>query len=322
MKAKDYYKILGVEKGADAATIKKEYRKRARKYHPDVNKGASAEQQFKELGEAYEVLKDPEKRKAYDLYGANWEHGAERAAQERQYRQAHAGAGMGAGGGFTTRGGMGATGASEADYRDFFESMFNGGARSRGHTPHKQKGEDVDVAIKIPLVDAYRGSSREISFQMPSIGADGRHSYQKKTLNIKIPKGVKQGSRIRLKGQGGAGFHGGENGDMYLQIDFEPNARFEVIGADVYVTLPVAPWEAALGAKVKVPTPTGSIQMSVPAGSQSGKKMRLKGQGIPAKQAGDLYVTLQIVLPPADSEQAKQVYESMRRLGFNPRPND
>jgi curved DNA-binding protein len=315
MKAKDYYQILGVDKGADATTIKKEYRKRARKYHPDVNKGVSAEQQFKELGEAYEVLKDPEKRKAYDLYGADWEHGAERAAQARQYRQAHAGAGMG---GFSTR-----TGAhsSETDYRDFFESMFNGGARSHGHAPHKQKGEDVDVAIKIPLVDAYRGSSREITFQMPSISPDGQRSYQKKTLNIKIPKGVKQGSRIRLKGQGGAGYNGGEHGDMYLQIDFEPNARFEVIGADVYVILPIAPWEAALGAKVKVPTPTGSIQMSIPANTSSGKKMRLKGQGIPAKQAGDLYVSLQIVLPPANTEQAKKVYKSMQDLGFDPRSN-
>jgi curved DNA-binding protein len=315
MKAKDYYKILGVEKGADAATIKKEYRKRARKYHPDINKGASAEQQFKELGEAYEVLKDPEKRKAYDLYGADWEHGAERAAQERQYRQTHAGAGM------SNFGNRGSARTSEADYRDFFESMFNGDVHSRGHVPHKQKGEDVDVAVQIPLVDAYRGSSREIIFQMPTIGADGRRSYQKKTLNIKIPQGVKQGSRIRLKGQGGTGYNGGENGDMYLQIDFEPNQRFEVIGADVYVTLPIAPWEAALGAKVKVPTPTGSIQMSIPAGTKSGKKMRLRGQGIPAKNPGDLYVLPKIVLPPADTEQAKKVYKSMQSLGFDPRAN-
>ncbi|MGZ0656652.1 DnaJ C-terminal domain-containing protein [Coraliomargarita sp. W4R53] len=306
MKDKDYYKILGVPKGADDATIKKEYRKQARKYHPDINKDATAEQQFKDLGEAYEVLKNPEKRKAYDQYGSEWEHGAERAKQQRQYRQSNTGSYDGANFG-------------GADYSDFFGSMFNGGGR--GHAPRPQKGEDVDVAVKIPLVDAYRGNSREITFQMPSVSPDGRRVYQNKTLNIKIPKGVKQGSRIRLKGQGGKGFNGGELGDMYLQIDFEPNARFEVVGADVSLTLPVAPWEAALGAQVKVPTPTGSINMTIPKGAASGKKMRLKGQGIPAKVAGDLYVILQVVLPPADDDKAKEVYEAMQGLGFNPRPN-
>jgi curved DNA-binding protein len=318
MKEKDYYKILGVSKEADHATIKKEYRKRARKYHPDVNKSAEAEQQFKELGEAYEVLKNPEKRKAYDRYGADWEHGEAREKQYQQYQQAHSSAGNGAGFGadFDAGGGFGST--ESADYRDFFESMF-GGAGGRGHTPHPHKGDDVDVSIKIPIVDAYRGNSRVITFQMPSITPDGRREYKKKTLNIKIPKGVKQGSRIRLKGQGGEGFNGGEHGDMYLQIDFEPNPRFEVVGADVSLTLPIAPWEAALGAKVKVPTPTGSIQMTIPKGAASGKKMRLKGQGIPAKDPGDLYVLLQVVLPPADNEKATKLYESMQELGFDPR---
>ncbi len=307
MKDKDYYKILGVSKGADAATIKKEYRKRARKFHPDVNQEAAAEQQFKDLSEAYEVLKDPKKRKAYDRYGANWEHGEAQEKQQRNYQRRYAGAGSGFGGG----------GSRAGDYRDFFDSMFSGGGR--GHTPHRQKGEDVDVLIKIPLMDAYRGNTREITFQMPGISAEGRHTYTKKTLNIKIPKGVKQGSRIRLKGQGGEGYNGGEHGDMYLQIDFEPHVRFDVIGADVYLTLPVAPWEAALGAKVQVPTPTGSIHMTIPKGAVSGQKMRLKGQGIPAKQAGDLYVLLQVVLPAADTEQARKVYESMQGLGFDPR---
>ncbi|CAA6676931.1 MULTISPECIES: DnaJ C-terminal domain-containing protein [unclassified Lentimonas] len=309
MADKDYYKILGVSKGADEATIKKEYRKRARKYHPDVNEDASAEQQFQDLGEAYEVLKDPEKRKAYDAYGADWQHGAERAKHQQQYQRSHAGGG----------GGFGGFSSGGEDYSDFFESMFGGGGQ--GRAAHRQKGEDVDVSVKIPLVDAYRGNSREITFQMPSVSAAGRREYKKKTLNIKIPKGVKQGGRIRLKGQGGEGFNGGESGDMYLKIDFEPHARFKVEGADVHLTLPVAPWEAALGAKVKVPTPTGSIHLTIPKGSASGKKMRLKGQGIPAKVPGDLYVLLQVVLPPAEDAKATEVYEAMKELGFDPRPD-
>lgn len=323
MDYKDYYKILGVEKNVSANDLKKKYRKLARKYHPDVNKDPGAEQTFKDIGEAYEVLKDPKKRKAYDQYGSDWKAGKQQQGQRQQYQQqsqrAYAG-GFGGGGGFDFGGDFGGGGG---DYSDFFDSMFGGGGRRGGHggrAAYQQQGEDVDASISIPLKDAYTGTSRTITFQTPEMTPDGAIEYKKKTLSVKIPKGIKKNGKIRLKGQGGPGHNGGAAGDMYITINIDPHKTYDVEGSDVFMTLPITPWEAALGAKINVPTPAGTIKLGIPKGSGSGKKMRLKGKGIPSKKCGDLYVELQIVLPPANDEKSTKLYEQMQELNFNPRP--
>jgi len=312
---KDYYKILGVSKQATVDQIKKAYRKLARKYHPDVSKVGDAEQKFKEVGEAYEVLKDPEKRKAYDQYGSNWKAGKEQ--QQYQQQQQYRGGGFGAGDSFDFGGGFGDAG----QYSDFFESLFGGGRGRTQRQPRNQKGEDVNASITVPLTDAYEGASRRINFEIQSMTPDGQVVNKPVNLNIKIPVGIKNGQKIRLKGQGGPGYNGGVAGDMYIKVEFEKNRTFKVKDSDVYINLPVAPWEAALGAKVSVPTPVGNIKLKIPAGSAQGKKLRLKGKGIPSKNPGDLFVIINIILPPANDDKSRKVYEEMKDLNFNPRAN-
>jgi len=310
MEYKDYYKIMGVKRDATQDEIKRAYRKLARKYHPDVSKEVEAEAKFKELGEAYEVLKDPKKRAAYDQLGSQWKAGQE-------FRPP-----PGWEGGFEFRdfgGGPGVGGFS-----DFFETLFGHGGRrpggARTSREFRMRGEDHHARVVIDLQDSYNGASRSITLQMPEVDGQGRVRNRPRTLNLRIPKGIRQGQQIRLAGQGGAGFGGGEAGDLYLEVDLDPRGRYRVDGADVYIDLPLAPWEAALGATVKVPTPAGAVDLKVPPGSQAGKKLRLKGRGIPARQPGDLYVVLQIVLPPADTPQQKEAYEQMKReFAFNPR---
>ena len=312
MEYKDYYKIMGVKRDATQDEIKRAYRKLARKYHPDVSKEAEAEAKFKELGEAYEVLKDPDKRAAYDQLGSRWKAGAD-------FRPP-----PGWDAGFEFRGG----GDAKPDiggFSDFFESLFGGARGPAGHGPgpardFQIRGEDHHARIIVDLEDSYRGASRSITLQVPQVDGQGRVKTRTRTLSVRIPKGVRQGQQIRLTGQGGAGFGGGEAGDLYLEVEFNPQGRYRVEGADVYLDLPVAPWEAALGATVKVPTPDGPVDMKVPPNSQAGKKLRLKGRGIPARQAGDLYVVLQIALPPADSDRHRRAYEKMKDdFAFNPR---
>lgn len=310
MEYKDYYKILGLERDATQDEIKRTYRKLARMYHPDINKEAGAEDRFKEVGEAYEVLKDPEKRAAYDQLGANWQSGQD----FRPPPDWDAGFEF-SGGGFTR-------GDSSA-YSDFFENLFGQGFdtgqfRSRRH--FDSRGEDHHAKVMVDLEDSFTGASRRITLQVPGVNEYGQVQTKPRTLNVKIPKGIRSGQSIRLAGQGSPGVGRGGAGDLYLQIQFNPHPIYRVDERDLYLDLPVTPWEAALGATVKVPTPAGAVDVKVPLGSNSGKKLRLKGRGIPGNPAGDLYAVLKIALPPANTEKAKGLYQKMaEELPFNPR---
>lgn len=311
MEFKDYYKIMGVEKDASQDEIKRAYKKLARKYHPDVSKEANAEDRFKEVGEAYEALKDPEKRAAYDQLGADWKAGQDFNPPPDWDA------------GFEFHGG-GFTGGDSADYSDFFESLFGqgfGSARAgRPRGGFSARGDDHHAKVLIDLEDAYKGATRSVTLQSPELDASGHVSNRQRTLNIKIPKGVKQGQRIRLSGQGSPGMGQAPAGDLYLEIEFNPHSIYKVDGHDVYLDLPVTPWEAALGATLKVPTPDGTVDLKIAAGTPSGRKHRLKARGIPGTQAGDLYVVPQITLPPADSDAAKELYRKMEQeLAYNPR---
>lgn len=318
MEYKDYYKILGINNKAAADQIKKQYRKMARKYHPDVNTDKGAEQKFKDVAEAYEVLKDTKKRKAYDQYGSNWKEGQQHQQYQQQYQQQQGQErGFGGGSGFDFGGGFG----DEGQFSDFFESLFGGGRSSGQSTSQTFKGEDINASISIPIEDAYQGATRLITYQARSVTPEGQITNKEINLKVKLPKGIKNNQKIRLAGQGSQGFNGGPAGDMYLKVVFQKHPIYQVDGADVFIKLPVSPWEAALGAKVEVPTPVSTIKMNIPEGSIQGKKLRLKGKGIPSKKPGDLYVVIDIVLPPAHSEKARKVYESMKELDFDPREN-
>jgi len=311
MDYKDYYNIMGVERTASQDEIKRAYRKLARKYHPDVSKETNAEARFKEVGEAYEVLKDPEKRAAYDQLGANWKAGQDFNPPPDWDA------------GFEFSGG-GFTGGDASAYSDFFESLFGhgfgpaqAGQRQAGFHAH---GEDHHAKVLIDLEDAYQGAARSITLQSPQVDSSGHVTTRQRTLNIKIPRGVKQGQRIRLSGQGSPGVGEGRAGDLYLEIEFKPHGIYKVEERDVYLDLPVTPWEAALGATIKVTTPGGPVDLKIPQATGSGRKLRLKGRGIPGKPAGDLYVVPQITLPPADSDTARALYRKMEQeLAYNPR---
>lgn len=308
MKYKDYYETLGLERSASQEDVKRSYRKLARKYHPDVSKHTDAEDRFKELGEAYHVLKDPEKRAAYDRLGSEWRNGQDFQPPPNWDE------------GFEFRG-AGNEAAEQADFHDLFEKMFGGarGAHPR-QRPFDVRGEDHHAKVLIDLEDSYRGAQRSISLQMPVIDEHGHVSLETRTLNVSIPKGIRAGQHLRLSGQGAAGAMPGTAGDLYLEIAFREHPPFRVDGRDVSLELPVAPWEAGLGAQVTVPTPDGSVEMTVPADSAGGRRLRLKGKGIPGNPPGDLYVILNIVLPPADSDTAKAAYDAMRQaFNFNPR---
>lgn len=309
MEFKDYYKIMGVERTANQDEIKRAYRKLARKYHPDVSKESDAEDRFKEVGEAYEVLKDPEKRTAYDQLGADWK--ADQSFRPPpEWDQ-----------GFEFHGG-GFTGADASQFSDFFESLFGRNA-THGQTqaPHfSQRGQDTHAKVSIELKDAYHGAVQTVTLHHAELGADGRPNIIDRTLKINIPKGVHQGQHIRLSGQGSAGLGQGKAGDLYLEIEFKSHSFYRVEGRDVYLTLPIAPWEAALGESISAPTPNGKVELKIPPNSRSGSKMRLKGKGIPGNPAGDLYAVLQVILPPADTDETKALYEEMKqKLAFNPR---
>ena len=303
MKFRDYYETLGVARNATQDDIKRAYRKLARKYHPDVSKEADAEARFKELGEAYAVLKDTEKRAAYDQMGSQWKTGQE-------FRPP-----PGWDAGFEFSGGDGG-----ADHSDFFEALFGRQGRAGARAQRRAQGEDHHAKVQIDLADAYRGAQRSISLRMPVLDAQGRIAMQERRLDVVIPKGIRAGQHLRLAGQGGPGLGGGAAGDLYLEIAFNPDPQFRVDGRDVYLDLPLSPWEAALGAQVTAPTPDGPVQLTIPSGSAAGRQLRLKGRGIPGSPPGDLYVVLAIALPPADSEAAREAYRAMAKaFDFNPR---
>jgi curved DNA-binding protein len=306
MKYKDYYEILGVPRDATPEQIKNAYRKLARKYHPDVSKEPEAEARFKEMGEAYKVLKDPESRASYDRLGANWHNGQDFQPSPNtadfHFSQGNAG-------------------VEGMDFSDFFEQMFgqqHGWGRSAG--ARNMRGEDHHAKVQIELEDAYRGAQRTITLRMPEADDSGRIVQRDKTLSVNIPKGIRAGQTLRLAGQGGPGIGGGAPGDLYLEIEFRPHPRYRIDGCDVYVDLPLAPWEAALGATVSVPLPEASVELTIPPNSAAGRKLRLKGKGLPGKDAGDLYVVLTIALPRADTEAQKNAYRALRdAFDFHPR---
>lgn len=312
MEFKDYYQTMGLAKDASAEDIKRTYRKLARKYHPDVSKEPAAEAKFKEINEAYEVLKDPKKRAAYDQMGANWRGGQEFNPNDFDFSQFTGQQGFG---GF-----QGSQGAEGGDFSDFFESLFGG--RRSARKPRATRGEDAHVTMDISLEDAFSGITKTIQFSLAERTADGHLQQVAKTLKVKIPAGVLEGQQIRLAGQGASGTHGGPAGDLYIKIHFKAHPLFHVSHRDIYLDVPIAPWEAAIGASIDVPTLSGFVTVKIQAGSRSGQKLRLKDKGLKGKaETGAQFLTLQIQTPPAETEEQKKLYEEMQKqfVTFQPR---
>jgi curved DNA-binding protein len=327
MEYQDYYKILGMSRTATADEIKKAYRRLARKFHPDVSKEANAEQKFKEVQEAYEVLKDPEKRVAYDQLGSEWKSGQsfrpppdwgsgfEFRGGPRQGRS-------------SARGGARAEEFEEAEgFSDFFSSLFGSrGFGGAGGSPFGGAGasraaRDHHARVDIDLEEAFNGTTRTLELKRPDLKPDGTLDLKTHTVRVTIPVGVTDGQLIRLAGQGEQATGGGRSGDLYLEVHIRPHRLFQLEGRDVTLTLPITPWEAALGATVTVPTLGGGVEMRIPPNSQSGQKMRLRGRGLPGQTPGDQYIQLKVVVPPADAPEARAYYEEMKQKfsDFNPR---
>jgi curved DNA-binding protein len=303
----DYYKILGVNKNASAEDIKKQYRRLRRKYHPDVSQEKDAKAKFQQLQEAYTVLKDPAKRQAYDQMGSQ-PHGRE---------------------GFTPPPGWEFRQATpdnedsfyQEGFSDFFETLFGQQAHRRG-AAFKQRGQDQHSKINLSIEEAFTGAQRSIQLQTPALDPNtGQVVLKTHALNVKIPAGVIAGQQIRLAEQGGKGIHGGKNGDLYLEIELADHPFYSIKHRDVYLNCPVTPWEAALGAKITVPTLGGSVELTIPSGSQTGQKLRLKGRGFPGSPAGDQYVTLNIYIPEPKTDAQREIYQTMATTmhDYNPR---
>ncbi|MGH6624456.1 MAG: DnaJ C-terminal domain-containing protein [Burkholderiaceae bacterium] len=312
MQYRDYYETLGVARDAPADEIKRAWRKLARKFHPDVSKETNADARMREINEAYEVLGDAEKRAAYDKLGRG-------PAPGQEFRPPP---GWGSGEQFHSGGGP----DDEAAFSDFFESLFGASRRGaprgapEGAREFAMPGRDRHAVVEIDLEDTFNGATRELTLRTPEIDAAGHVTERERVLQVTIPRGVRAGQQIRLAGQGEPGIGGAPNGSLYLEVQFRPHRLFKVDGRDLYLTLPVAPWEAALGAEVRAPTPGGAVDLQVPPNTASGRKLRLKERGIPGQPPGDFYAIIEIALPPADSEKSRELYRTMEReLPFNPR---
>ncbi len=309
MEFKDYYKILGVDADASEKEIKSAYRKLARKYHPDVSDESGAEEQFKGVAEAYEVLKDQDKRAEYDTLR---QYGGERFEPPPGWQSAASGA---------------SGGEYEGGFSDFFENIFgqggHGSQQGFSRQQFAQRGEDIEMGLSIFLEEAYRGETRTITYRVPSFDEQGQLSRQTKTLNVKIPAGITSGERIRLQGQGAPGIGEAPPGDLYLEIRIADHPLYEEEGVNLSLALPISPWEAALGCKVTVPTLDGRINLSVPAASQNGKRLRVKGKGLgKAGKRGDLFVVLNISMPQSmDSEESALWQQLSEKSSYNPREN-
>jgi curved DNA-binding protein len=307
MDFKDYYKILGVEPDADLKAIKTAYRRLARKYHPDVSEDKDAEAKFKDIAEAYAALKDPEKRAEYDELRKYGQHG-QRFEPPPDWQSSF---------------------QHDDDFSDFFESIFGSRGPRAGRQQYTQRethfnlrGQDIETELPIFLEETLADERKTISYHLPHYDKEGRRLADiKKTLNVKIPKGVSEGERIRLKGQGGPGIGTGASGDLYLHIRLVPHPLFDVEGHNLTITVPISPWEAVLGTKVEVPTLSGSINLTLPPNSQTGKRLRIKGKGLPSKTgSGDLYAVVKIVIPERSDEETKKIWESLsKKIKFNPR---
>jgi len=313
---KDYYATLGVKKDASQEDIQKAYRKLARKYHPDVNKDTGAEIKFKEIGEAYEVLKDADKRQKYDQFGSAWKSARQTGSPPPGWEHVHFDFGDGGGGfNFGDLGGMGGGGDR---FSSFFEMLFGGGGTGGrrgagaagpagfGGFGQQQAGGNVEASFQITLAEAIKGGTREIALTDPSTG-------QRRNLSVKIPAGVRSGQKIRLAGQGSQGFGGGPTGDLLLKIEIQPDPRFRVEGADIHTTVAVSPWKAALGGEAEVETLNGAVRVKIPAGSSSGRKIRLRGRGLsqPGGEKGDLLAEIRIVIPERLTDRERELYEQL-----------
>ena len=311
MKYKDYYAILGVDRKATADDIKKAYRKLAQKHHPDVNKEPGAEEKFKDIAEAYQALKDPEKRAAYDQLGTGFRQGQEFRPPPDWEQQFRAGGGEG---GFSFE---------DLDLSDLFESLSGRGRRGAGPRANRPiPGEDYEVAVNLTLDDALRGTQIDLNLNVPEYSPDGTVRHVPKTIKARIPKGATDGQRLRLRGQGGKGINGGRDGDLYLDIRLHPHPLFRPTGHDLYLDLPLTPWEAALGTTIEVPTLDGAVNMKIPAGTTAGRKLRLGKKGLPRPGGGegDLYAIVQIVNPTALDERERELFgELAKHSRFDPR---
>lgn len=307
VKFKDYYEVLGTSKNATEDDIRKAYRTLARKHHPDVNPGnKTAEENFKEINEAYAVLSDPEKRKRYDQLGPNWKAGSDFTPPPRQEHAHTDFSGFG--------NGFGADRDSSSQFSDFFESLFGGRRGARAGAGFQMRGADVDAEITLILEEAHLGVTRRLS-----LNSDGRQ----KSLDVNIPAGVREGSVIRLAGQGETGTNNAPAGDLFLHVRIAPNRLFDIVGEDdIEIEVPVAPWESALGATITVPGLDGNLQMKISAGTQGGKRLRLRGQGLNRRGGGrgDEYVKLKIVIPPDLNAKQRELFEKLRdESGFDAR---